>query len=118
MWIRLKNIQVYAYHGVHDYERERGTRFEIDVELDAALDTAIKSDELSDTIDYVSVQQEVTAVATSSRFHLVETLADSIATALLVKFPVREVIVRVRKPGAALGAILDTVEIECRKTKN
>jgi 7,8-dihydroneopterin aldolase/epimerase/oxygenase len=118
MWIRLKNIQVYAYHGVHDYEREHGTRFEIDVELDAALDTAVKSDGLADTIDYVSVQEEVTAITISNRFHLVETLADRIASELLAKFPAREVIVRVRKPGAALGVILDTVEIECRKTKS
>ena len=117
MWIRLKNIQIYAYHGVRDYEREHGTRFEIDVELDASLDRAVTSDELADTIDYVSVQQEVSAITTSNRFHLVETLADRIAGMLLLKFPVQEVIVRVRKPGAALGTILDTVEIECRKTK-
>ncbi len=118
MWIRLKNIQIYAYHGVNEYERDHGTRFELDVELEAALDSAVMSDELADTIDYVSVQKEVSAIATSNHFHLVETLADRIAGALLAKFPVREVIVRVRKPGAALGVILDSVEIECRKKKS
>ena len=117
MWIRLKNIQVYAYHGVYDYEREHGTRFEIDVELNAALDTAVKSDVLADTIDYVIVQKEVTAITTSNRYRLVETLADRIAGALLAKFPVREVIVRVRKPGAALGVILDSVEISAEKQR-
>jgi 7,8-dihydroneopterin aldolase/epimerase/oxygenase len=118
MWIRLKNIQVYAYHGVHAYEREHGARFEIDVELEASLDQAVKSDELVDTLDYVSVQKEVSETCTTNRFHLIETLADTIATALLAKYPARGVIVRVRKPGASLGAILDTVEIECRKRKD
>jgi dihydroneopterin aldolase len=117
MWIRLKNIQVYAYHGVHAYEQEHGARFEIDVELNATLDKAAKTDELSDTIDYVEVQKIVTEVTTGKHFNLIESLADRLATELLDTFPVQEVIVRVRKPGAAMGAILDTVEIECRKRK-
>ncbi len=91
MWIRLKNIQVYAYHGVHDYEREKGTRFEIDADLEAALDRAIKTDDLTDTIDYVKVHQVVVECCTTNRFQLVETLADTIATELLAQFPVREV---------------------------
>jgi 7,8-dihydroneopterin aldolase/epimerase/oxygenase len=117
MWIRLKNIQVYAYHGVHDYEREHGARFEIDVELEASLDQAIETDDLADTIDYVKVHKVVVACCTENRFHLVETLADTIATALLAQFPVREVTIRVRKPGAAIGGVLDTVEVECFKRK-
>jgi dihydroneopterin aldolase len=117
MWIRLKNIQVYAYHGVHDYEREQGACFEIDVELEAALDRAVQSDDLADTIDYVKVYQMVVTCCTTHRFHLVETLADTIATELLAQFPVREIITRVRKPGAAIGGVLDTVEIECCKRK-
>ncbi len=115
MWIRLKNIQVYAYHGVHDYERERGARFEIDVELEAALDQAVISDDLSKTIDYVNVLRVVLDINEANCFHLIETLADKIGTEILEQFPVHEVIVRVRKPGAALGGVLDTVEVECRK---
>ena len=118
MWIRLKNIQVYAYHGVHAHEREHGAHFEIDVELEAALDEAVKSDELEHTIDYVKVQQLVVSINTGNRFHLIETLADAIATDVLAQFPAREVIVRVRKPGASAGVVLDTVEIECRKRKD
>jgi dihydroneopterin aldolase len=118
MWIRLKNIQLYAYHGVHAYEREHGARFEIDVELEAVLDEATKSDELADTIDYVKVQQLVVSISTGNRFHLIETLAETIATDVLAQFPAREVIVRLRKPGASAGVVLDTVEIECRKRKD
>ncbi len=114
MWIRLKNIQVYAYHGAHAHEQEHGGRFEIDVELRAALETATKSDDLHDTIDYVKVQQTVVHLSTSKRYRLIETLARAIASHLLAQFLAEEVIVRVRKPGAAVGGVLDTVEIECR----
>jgi dihydroneopterin aldolase len=117
MWIRLKNIQVYAYHGAHAHEREHGARFEIDVELEAALDNAVNSDALSDTIDYVKVQQMVVAISTMNKFHLLETLADTIANELLIHFTAREVIVRVRKPNAPTGGVLDTVEVETRKGK-
>jgi 7,8-dihydroneopterin aldolase/epimerase/oxygenase len=118
MWIRLKNIQVYAYHGVHAYEREHGARFEIDVELLASLEKAIISDDLADTIDYVKIQETVVSINTSKQFHLLESLADFIAMELLAQFSANEVIVRVRKPGVSAGGVLDTVEVECRKTKN
>jgi 7,8-dihydroneopterin aldolase/epimerase/oxygenase len=117
MWIRLKNIQIYAYHGAHAHEREHGARFEIDVELLATLDRAANSDDLADTIDYVKIQETVVSISSSKRFHLLESLADSIANKLFAQFPASEVIVRVRKPGVSAGVVLDTVEIECRKTK-
>ena len=115
MWIRLKNIQIYAYHGAHAHEREHGARFEIDVELLASLERAVKSDDLADTIDYVKLQESVVSISTSKRFNLLESLADAIATELQSRFTAREVIVRVRKPGVSAGVVLDTVEVECRK---
>jgi dihydroneopterin aldolase len=118
MWIRLKNIQVYAYHGTNVHEREHGGRFEIDVELRAELSEAAKSDDLNDTIDYVKVQQTVVYLSTSKHYRLIETLASAIAVQLLAQFPAEEVIVRVRKPGAAIGAVLDTVEVECHLSKD
>ena len=118
MWIRLKNIQVYAYHGAHAHEREHGGRFEIDVELEADLSRAVASDALEDTIDYVRVQGVVVTIATSKRYYLLETLANAIADGLLSEFPAREVGIRVRKPGVSAGVVLDTVEVECRKQRS
>jgi len=117
MLVRLKNIQVYAYHGAHAHEREHGGRFEIDVEYMPMVNNTFKSDDLADVIDYVKVQAEVVNVCTAKRYHLIESLCDAIASQILLAFPVEEVIVRVRKPGAAAGVVLDTIEVECRKTK-
>ncbi len=117
MWIRLKNIQVYAYHGAHAHEREHGARFEIDVEIEAALEGAVQRDDLAQTIDYVQVQETVVGIATGRRFHLIESLADAIAASIMERFPAREAIVRVRKPGVSAGVVLDTIETECRKTR-
>ena len=35
--IRLKNMTFYGYHGVYDFEKEKGTDFEIDLELFTSL---------------------------------------------------------------------------------
>ena len=117
MWIRLKNIQVYGYHGAYAHEREHGGRFEIDVELKADFETAAKSDDLADTIDYVRLQETVVRVSSTRHYHLLESFADAIARQVLDEFPADEIIVRVRKPGVAVGGVLDTVEIECWKSR-
>lgn len=118
MVIRLKNIQLYGFHGVNAHEREHGGKFEIDVEIEADLDRASQSDELADTIDYVQLQQAVLYVASTKHFHLIEALCERIASHVLTQFPSAfSVTVRVRKPGAALGGLLDTVEVECSKAR-
>ena len=53
--IRLKNMQFYGFHGVHESEKELGGRFEVDVELNLSLNSSCLSDDLHDTIDYESV---------------------------------------------------------------
>jgi dihydroneopterin aldolase len=118
MVIRLKNIQFYGYHGVNAHEREHGGKFEIDVEIDADLASATESDTLADTIDYVQLQQAVLYVASTKHFHLIEALSERIAEHILAQFPKAQIAtVRVRKPGAALGGLLDTVEVECSKAR-
>ena len=115
MWIRLKSIQTYAYHGVHAHEQEHGGRFEIDLEVRISADEASATDDLQETVDYVALQKLAIRIATTERFRLIETLADAIATATLASFDVLEVIVRVRKPGAATGVVLETVEVETHR---
>jgi dihydroneopterin aldolase len=118
MVIRLKNIQFYGYHGVNPHEREHGGKFEIDVDIDADLEQAAETDALGDTIDYVQLQQAILYVASTEHYHLIEALCDRIASHILTQFPKALVVtVRVRKPGAALGGLVDTVEVECSKAR-
>ena len=53
--IRLKNMQLYGFHGVNESEKNLGGRFEVDVELCLSLRSSCVSDNLSDTIDYDSI---------------------------------------------------------------
>ncbi|MDD4516080.1 dihydroneopterin aldolase [Massilibacteroides sp.] len=53
--IELKNIKLYAYHGVAEQERSVGNLFVVDILLTVPLEKAMQSDKLDDTINYAIV---------------------------------------------------------------
>ena len=118
MWIRLKNIPIYAFHGVYQHEQEFGTRFEVDVELQADLSIAAKSDSLHDTIDYAKVHELVLKASQVERFMLLEAWASSLAEQIEREFPLAfECIIKIRKPGGSVKGLLDAIEVEHRSTR-
>jgi 7,8-dihydroneopterin aldolase/epimerase/oxygenase len=98
--IELAGLEVFGYHGVNDDERRDGQRFLYDVELDVG--EAGSSDRIEDAVDYREVAACVRDVSESRAFHLLEALAAAVADALLDRFPVASVRVRVRKPDVRL----------------
>ena len=107
--IRINNAQFYAYHGVLEYEKQYGNRFEIDIEMQCDIDGI--EDELTDTVDYLSVYNKVREVFESKKFNLIETANKKVGETILENFPkVHSVKVSIRKPNAPLG-IIDSVEI-------
>ena len=117
--IRLKNMQFYGYHGVSESEKHLGGKFEVDVEMKSDFQKAFASDNLEATIDYEAVYKTVDNCVKNDNYYLIESLADSIAKEILVRFSVSEITVRVRKPHAPINGVLDTVEVEIsRKNEN
>ena len=110
--IVLQGIQFYGYHGVHDEERRLGQRFMVDVELSVDLSEAVAHDDVSATVDYGQVHALVLEIGTGQPYRLLETLAAHIATALLERFPVRQVTVRAIKPAPPLPGVLAGVGVQ------
>lgn len=50
--ISLEGLEFFAYHGVHDFEKEQGNSFVVDVEVEVDVQEAEASDELEGTVDY------------------------------------------------------------------
>ena len=98
--IFLTSLSTEAVIGIFDWEREIKQRIEIDLEMSLDLTAAGKSDSIDDTLNYKSVAKRVLAFAGESRFQLVETLAERIASLVLAEFPMAAVRVTVHKPGA------------------
>ena len=114
--IRINNAKFFAFHGVLEYERKYGNQFEIDIEMECDIDGI--SDDLNETVDYLSVYNEVKKNFESRTSNLIETANREIGELILEKFPkVMKVKVSIRKPDATLG-IIDSVEIEKTYERN
>jgi dihydroneopterin aldolase len=102
MTIELAGLEIFGHHGVDEDERREGQPFLFDVWLDVAEDAA-RSDRIEDAVDYRGVAALVRGVAAERQFRLLETLAAAAADAIVERFDVRRVRVRVRKPRVSLG---------------
>ncbi|MCK4688690.1 MAG: dihydroneopterin aldolase [Candidatus Marinimicrobia bacterium] len=115
--VKLKNMVFYGYHGVIEQEKVLGGKYEVDVEFEFDMTSAIKTDHLRDTISYEEIYQLVQDVVTNSKFHLIEALAGKLLRVIFNTYPVDLVLVRIRKPNAPVKGVLDTVEVEISRTR-
>jgi dihydroneopterin aldolase len=99
--LEIHGLEIYGYHGALPHEQERGQRFVYDISM-VVHDAGVRSDKLQDTVDYTQVAACVREIGAGMRFNLIEALAAAIADALLARFDVSRVQVRVRKPEVEL----------------
>lgn len=97
--IQVKGIEVFAYHGVYDFEKEQGQKFYIDVRFDVSLTSC---DDISTTIDYGVAADEAKEYALAHRCDLLETLASGMARMFACKYGT-DVTITVHKPQAPLS---------------
>jgi dihydroneopterin aldolase len=95
--IELRGLRAVGTHGALAEEQARAQPFEVDLDLDADLSAAGRSDELADTVDYGALAERVASVVSGERHALLERLAERIAEAALADGRVRSVTVTVRK---------------------
>jgi dihydroneopterin aldolase len=95
--IKIKDIRCYGYTGYLREEQTLGQWFKVDLTLTLDLSTAGKSDRLEDTLDYRQVITIVKDIVKTSRYALVERLAEAIAQAILTLNLVPQVRVELTK---------------------
>ena len=110
--ILLEGMRFEGIHGVYPEEQVAPQAFDLDVELALNLQPAGLNDDLEQTVDYSKVYATCRQIVESTRFNLLEALAEAIAHELLTGFPIAEVTVRVRKPGVRLGGPLRAAGVE------
>lgn len=115
--IFIEGMALFGRHGVQPAERETGQRFLVDVTLYLDLSPAGCDDDLNKTVDYQEVYRKVEEVVCGHSFQLLETLAETVAAVLLERFPVSEVSVRIRKPGAPLPGYFEAVGVEVSRRR-
>lgn len=95
--IVLHDMRFQGRHGVEELERSEVQPFAVDVELIGDLGPAGRTDDLAHTVDYGAVFAVCRDVVEGRSFRLIEALAEGLADEILAAFPVRDVVVRVRK---------------------
>ncbi len=115
--ILLDGMVFQGTHGVNPEEQVTPQPFEVDVELALNLQPAGLNDDLEQTVDYARVFDVCRQIVESTRFNLVEALAEAIAHEILSGFPVDEVTVRIRKPRVKLGGRLRSAGVEIRRRR-
>ena len=114
--IVLHDMRFRGHHGVEEQERSQAQEFAVDVELVRDLGPAGRADDLARTVDYGAVFATCRDVVEGSSFQLIEALAEALADVILAKFPVHDVVVRVRKLRPPIQGTLGWAGVEVRRT--
>jgi dihydroneopterin aldolase len=109
--ISLTGLRIQANHGVFDFERENGQLFVVDVVAWLDLSPAALADDLTQTVHYGELADEIYAAVASNPVDLIETVAERVAQVVLAHPPVQSVEVTVHKPQAPVAIEFDDVAV-------
>lgn len=114
--ISLTGLEVFAHHGVFDFERATGQRFLIDVTAAVNLARAAQQDELARTVHYGELAEAVVAAVQRDPVDLIETVAERVAAVVLGFTGVSATRVTVHKPDAPIDAVFADVAVTVVRT--
>jgi dihydroneopterin aldolase len=106
--IELRGLRALGVCGALPEEQDRPQPLEIDLDVEADLRLAGRSDALGDTVDYGELCAAVESVVVGERFQLMERLAERICEVVLADPRVTGVTVGVRKLRPPVAQQLET----------
>ena len=110
--IKLENIRVYAHHGCLKEETVIGSDYRVDLEVKADLKSSAKTDDLSDTVDYVLLNH-IVVTEMSQPSKLLETVAKRILNRIFKEDDlVTKATVSVSKINPPIGGDVEMVTIK------
>ena len=111
--IYINNLEFIGFHGVFPEEKKLGQKFLVSLELIVDTREAGKTGDLTKSVHYGLVAQDVERVFLEKSIDLIETCAENIAVMVLKKYElVKEVKVTVKKPWAPLQMHFENVAVE------
>lgn len=111
--IKIKNLEVFANHGVFPEETKLGQKFLVNATLYTDTRLAGLSDDLTKSIHYGEVSKYITDFMQKNTYQLIESAAEQLAMALLLETPrLDRVVLEIKKPWAPIGLPLESVSVE------
>ena len=111
--IEIKELEIFANHGVFPEENVLGQKFVISATLYTSTRAAGLTDDLTASIHYGEVSQMITRFVQEHTYKLLETVVENLARMLLLTLPsLQKVTLKIKKPWAPVGLPLKTVSVE------
>lgn len=95
--IRIQALKLHCHVGVPDEEIAQAQTIFMNVEIQPNFSFENLHDDISKTIDYAAVVQDIETLAHSKSWRLIETLAHATAQFLLEKYSITKISVEVKK---------------------
>ena len=115
--IDLRGLRARGHHGVFEHERRDGQEFVVDVTIGLDVTAAGSGDDLTATVDYGVLAQQIHDVVTGPPMDLIESLALRMVDLCLSHPPVQWASVTVHKPEAPIPVAFDDVSVTTERSK-
>ncbi|WP_426563699.1 dihydroneopterin aldolase [Angustibacter sp. McL0619] len=113
--VALQGLRARGRHGVLDFEKALGQEFVVDVVLHLDSRAAAAGDDLTHTVHYGELAEQVVAVVSGEPVELIETLAQRLADVALASPLVVAADVTVHKPQAPVTVPFGDVSVSIRR---
>lgn len=117
--VYLKDIEIFANHGVFNEEKVLGQKFILSLELSLDFKESAVTGDLTKSVHYGELCHKVEKIFQSEPIDLIETVADRIAKYVLSEYKiVEEVKVTLKKPWAPINRHLDYAAVETTRKRS
>lgn len=114
--IKIKNLEIFAKHGVFPEENTLGQKFLVSATLYLDTRKAGRTDDLTASIHYGEVCHLITHFLTENTYQLLERAVEALAEELLLNIPLlQQIKLELKKPWAPIGLPLETVSVEIER---
>lgn len=115
--IRVRDIRIHTNHGCMEEEGKIGSDYIVQVELVTDLSKSARTDDLKDTVDYVSIHA-IAKEEMMQRSKLLEVVVERIIERIMVEHSsVEEVTVEVAKINPPIGGDVGYVSVERKRIR-
>lgn len=114
--IGIRDLEIYAYHGVYEEEQKNGQMFYVSADLELDTWNAEHTDDLEKSVNYGLACEVIKETMTKHTYQLIERAASQICEDLMAAFPaIQRVDVRLYKPEAPIPIPFGTVFVEASR---
>ncbi len=111
--ILVRNLKIFAYHGVNLEEKEDGQNFIFDIDAHVDISVPCQSDDVEDTVSYAKIIKETVRIFTCQKDDLLERAVQRVADGLFASFEkIQSLRILLKKPEAQIKADIEFVGLE------